>query len=105
MWACGLRGQLCGMLWLLRIQETDVVIVGHRSLCVPTDLGAHLLTSYLFVFSCYSWVLKAKGRCGLLFPPLVDRVLSELSTMTCSSWVALLGMAHSFIELDKAVVL
>ena len=24
--------------------------------------------------------------------------------MTCPSWVALLGMAHSFIELDKAVV-
>ena len=24
--------------------------------------------------------------------------------MTCLSWVALHGMAHSFIELDKAVV-
>ena len=24
--------------------------------------------------------------------------------MTCPSWVALCGMAHSFIELDKAVV-
>ena len=24
--------------------------------------------------------------------------------MTCPSWVALRGMAHSFIELDKAVV-
>ena len=30
--------------------------------------------------------------------------LSELSTMTCLSWVALHGMACSFIELDKAVV-
>ena len=28
----------------------------------------------------------------------------ELSTMTRLSWVALHGMAHSFIELDKAVV-
>ena len=27
--------------------------------------------------------------------------LSELSTMTCPSWVALHGMAHSFIELDS----
>ena len=26
------------------------------------------------------------------------------ATMTCPSWVALHGMAHSFIELDKAVV-
>ena len=30
--------------------------------------------------------------------------LSELSTMTHLYWVALHGMAHSFIELDKAVV-
>ena len=31
-------------------------------------------------------------------------ILSELSTMTRPSWVALHGMAHSFIELDKAMV-
>ena len=30
--------------------------------------------------------------------------LSELSAMTHLYWVALHGMAHSFIELDKAVV-
>ena len=41
---------------------------------------------------------------GLPFPFPVDHILSELSTMTCPSWVALNGMAHSFIELDKAVV-
>ena len=34
----------------------------------------------------------------------MDHVLSELSTMTRPSWVALHGMAHNFIELDKAVV-
>ena len=39
-----------------------------------------------------------------LFPSPVDHVLSELSTITHPSWVALHGMAHSFIELDKAVV-
>ena len=33
----------------------------------------------------------------------MDHDLSELSTMTCPSLVALLGMAHSFTELDKAV--
>ena len=38
------------------------------------------------------------------FPSPVDHILSELSTMTHLSWVALHGMAHSFIELDKAVV-
>ena len=34
----------------------------------------------------------------------MDHILSELSTMTCPSWVALHGMAHSFIDLDKGVV-
>ena len=34
----------------------------------------------------------------------MDHVLSELFTMTCQSWVALPDMAHSLIELDKAVV-
>ena len=34
----------------------------------------------------------------------VDHILSELSTMTRLSWVALDVMVHSFIELDKAVV-
>ena len=47
---------------------------------------------------------------GLPFPPPGDHILSELSTMTHLSWVALHGMAHSFIELckplhhDKAVI-
>ena len=42
---------------------------------------------------------------GLSFPSPVDHILeSELSTMTCPYWVALHGMAHSFTELDKAVV-
>ena len=42
---------------------------------------------------------------GLPFPSPVDHVLSELSTMTHLSWVSLHGMAHSFIELDKAETL
>ena len=41
---------------------------------------------------------------GLPFPSPVDHILSELSTTTRPSWVALHGMVHSFIELDKAVV-
>ena len=40
---------------------------------------------------------------GLPFPSPVDHILSELSTMTRLSWVALHSMAHSFIELDMAV--
>ena len=34
----------------------------------------------------------------------MNHVLSELSTMTCPSWVALHSMAHGFTELDKAVI-
>ena len=41
---------------------------------------------------------------GLPFPSPVDHVLSELPTMNHPSWVALYGMAHDFIELDKSVV-
>ena len=41
---------------------------------------------------------------GLSLPSPVDHVLSELCTMTHVSWVALHGMVHGFIELEKAVV-
>ena len=41
---------------------------------------------------------------GLPFPLPVGHILSELSTMTDLSWMALHGMAHNFIELDKTVV-
>ena len=41
---------------------------------------------------------------GLPFPSPVDHILSDLSTMTCPSWVAPRAWP-SFIELDKAVVL
>ena len=34
-------------------------------------------------------------------PSPVDHSLSELFTMTCSSWVVLHGMAHNFTELLK----
>ena len=48
-------------------------------------------------------VLRQEYWSGLPFPSPVDHFLPELS-MTCPSWVALHGMAHSFIELIKAVV-
>ena len=38
---------------------------------------------------------------SLPFPPPVDHVLSELSSMTWLSWVALHSMSHNFIELHK----
>ena len=40
----------------------------------------------------------------LPFPSPVGQVLSEFSTMTSASWVALQVMAHIFTELVKVVV-
>ena len=61
--------------------------------------------SYLFAFSYYTWDSQGRNtEVVYQFPSPVDHILSELSTMTGPSWVALHGIAHSFIELDKAVV-
>ena len=70
-----------------------------------TDLGSSSFSvlSFCFFITVHG-VLKARVLKWLPFPSPVDRILSELSTMTLPSWVSLHGMAHSFIELDKAVV-
>ena len=71
----------------------------------PTDLGS---SSFSVLSFCLCILFMGFSRqeywSGLPFPSPGDHVLSELSTMTRLSWVALHGMAHSFIELDKAVV-
>ena len=71
----------------------------------PTYLGS---SSFIILSSCLFILFMGFSRqeywSGLPFPSPVDHVLSELSTMTFPSWVALHGMAHSFTELDKAVV-
>ena len=77
----------------------------------PVAYWAHinLGSSYLGVISFCLFILfmrfsRQEYLSGLPFPSPVYHVLSELPTMTCPSWVALQGMAYSFIELDKAVV-
>ena len=40
---------------------------------------------------------------GLLFPPPVDHILSDLFSMIHLSWVVLNGMAYSFTELYKSL--
>ena len=83
------------------------------SVCHPCDAFLQHLWSYLsFSFSILSFCLfilfmgfsRQEYRSGLPFPSPWDHILSELSTMTHPSWVALHGMARSFTELDKAVV-
>ena len=71
----------------------------------PTNLGSSsfgILSFCLFIL--FIGFSRQEYWNGLPFPSPVDHVLSELSTMTRPSQVALHGMAHGFIELDKAVV-
>ena len=56
------------------------------------------------IFILFMGFSRQKYWSGLPFPSPVDHVLSEFSIMTHLSWVALQGMAHSLIGLDKAVV-
>ena len=70
----------------------------------PTDLESSsfsVINFYLFILSVV--FSRQEYWRGLPFLSPVDYILSELSTITRPSWVALKGMAHSFIELDKAV--
>ena len=46
-------------------------------------------------------VLIASILGGLSFPPPVDHILSELSTMPRPFWMALYDMSHNFIQLCK----
>ena len=71
----------------------------------PADLRSSSFSVLSFcLFTLSMGFLRQEYWSGLPFPSLVDHVLSELCTMTCPSWVALHGVAHRFIELDKAVV-
>ena len=71
----------------------------------PTDLGSSSFTVQSFcLLILFMGFSRQENWSSLPFPSPVDHVLSELSTMTDPSWVAQHGMAHSFIELDKAVV-
>ena len=71
----------------------------------PTNLGSSSFSILSFcLFILFMRLSRQEYWSGLPFPSPVDHVLSELSAMTCLSWVALYSMAHSFFELDKAVV-
>ena len=50
------------------------------------------------------WFSRQEYWSGLPFPSPVYHILSELSSMTRLSWLALHGMALSFTELDKGVI-
>ena len=68
----------------------------------PGSSSFNVLSFCLFIL--FMGFSRQEYWSGFPFHSPVDYVLSELFTMTHPSWVALHGMAHSFIELDKGVV-
>ena len=71
----------------------------------PTYLGSSSFSVLSFcLFMLFRGFSRQEYWSGLPLSSPVEYVLPELSTMTHPSWVALHGMAHNFIELDKAVV-
>ena len=71
----------------------------------PTDLGSSSFSILSFcLFILFMGFSRQEYWSGLTFPSPVDRILSDLSTMTWPFWVAPRAWL-SFIELDKAVVL
>ena len=88
-------------LWLCLFIVSGVI----SPLFSSSILGEFIFWCHIFcLFLLFMGFSRQEYWSGLPFPPLGDHVLSELSTMTHPSWVALHSMAHVFIELDKAVV-
>ena len=68
----------------------------------PTDLGSSFSSVISFcLFLLFMGFYRQECWSSLPFFYPVDQVLSELSTMTRPSWMALHGMTHSIIELDR----
>ena len=60
----------------------------------PTDLGSSSFSVLPFcLFILFMGFSRQEHWSGLPFPSPVDHILSEFSTMTWPSWVALYGMA------------
>ena len=71
----------------------------------PTNLRSSSFSVLSFcLFILFIGFSRQEYWSGLSFPSPVNHFWSELSTRTCPSWVVLQGTAHSFIELDKAVI-
>ena len=98
--------------WVLFLLWLRLFILpgGSSPLISSSILGTYWPGEFIFQypiilpFHTIHGVLKARILKWFAMPSPVDHILSDLSTMTRLSWVALRGMAHHFFELDKAVV-
>ena len=75
--------------------------VAHWAHTDPGSSPFSILSFCLFIL--FMGFSRQEYWSGLSFPSPVDHILSELFTMTRLFRVALRGMAHHFIELDKAL--
>ena len=107
------------LLWLSPfIPSGTVSLLFSSSVLVAYQPGQFILQCHFFLFPFHTVheVLKARMLKWFSIPFSVDhwsfirtmieliKSFSELSTKTCQSWVALHAMAHSFLELEKAVI-
>ena len=100
------RHQTCSLVFpALAAEFLPLVPPGkHICTCTHTHIYIYLSVLYLFAFSYCSWCSQGKNTEVVCHFHLQWTMFCQNSTMTCLSWVALQGMAHSFIELDKALV-
>ena len=70
----------------------------------PTNRGSSSFSVISFYLHIVHGVVKARILKWFAIPFSVGYILSELTTMAIPSWETLHGMAHSFIELEKAVI-
>ena len=71
----------------------------------PTNLESSSFSVLSFcLFILFMGFSRQACLIGFPFPSPVNHILSELSTMTHPSWVALHSMAHSFIKIHKAMI-
>ena len=98
-WGCFCFGSVSSFFLELFLQPSPVAY------WAPIDLGSSSFSVLSFcLFILFMGFSRQEYWSGLLFPSPVDHILSEVSTMTRPSWVALHVMVHSFTELDKAMV-
>ena len=73
--------------------------------CAHINMGSSSFSALSFcLFILFMGFSRQEYWSGLPFPSPVCHHLSELSTINHPSWLALHGMAQSFIKLDKAVL-
>ena len=99
MWegSCRINAKVFTKMFLLLFSHQ---VVSNSWLFVIPWTAACQASLSLYLFIQFMGFSRQVCWCGLPFHP-VDHVLSELSTMTCLSWVALRDMSHSFIKLLK----